>query len=37
MEQWRVRHIDMGRRLGMVLRAIGKDPNRSLLSKIKPN
>ena len=37
MEQWRVRHIDMGKRLGMVLCAIGGDPNQSLLSSIKMN
>ena len=37
LEQWRVRHIDMGKRLGMVLGAIGGDPNQSLLSSIKMN
>jgi len=32
-----LRHIDMGKRLGMVLGAIGGDPNQSLLSSIKMN
>ena len=37
LEHWRVRHIDMGKRLGLVLRSIGGDPNQVLLSSIKMN